>query len=104
MIEKLEQYNKKFNKDKPMSILKKKPEESKKPANLPLHKSSAVRAPTSDIETGFGAKKEQLPVEEEQPRLTTEEISLGIEQAKAASDAPSLDLAAFEAALKQKHD
>ena len=41
---------------------------------------------------------------EEEARLTNEEITVGVEQAKAALNAPPLDLLAFEAALKQKHD
>ena len=41
---------------------------------------------------------------EEEARLTSEEITAGVEQAKEALNAPPLDLLAFEAALKQKHD
>ena len=37
-------------------------------------------------------------------KLTTEQITAGVEQAKAAVNAPPLDLLAFEAALKQKHE
>ena len=66
MIEKLEQYNKKFGKGQapPISILKQKPEESKKPVNLPAHKSMARRAPELEDIPGFGAPKQQVMVEE----------------------------------------
>ena len=40
----------------------------------------------------------------EEAKLTTEQITAGVEQAKAAVNAPPLDLLAFEAALKQKHE
>ena len=66
---------------------------------LPMHKSSAMRAPTPIEETGFGAGPAKRHVEisaEQEARLTTEEISEGIKQAREAADAPTLDLNAFE--------
>lgn len=104
MLEKLEQYNKKFGnkvgQGKPVSILKKKVE---KPPMLPQHKSSAFRAPEPEA-SGLGAPKVRVQEqEEEEPRLTQEEITEGIKRAQEAADAPSLDLQQFEEALKRKH-
>ena len=68
----------KFGKDKPKGILKSKPEESKKPLNLPAHKSMARRAPELEDIPGFGAPKQQTVMIEEkkevesEARLTTE--------------------------------
>jgi len=41
---------------------------------------------------------------EEEARLSTQQISLGVQQAREAMNAPPTDLLAFEKALKQKHD
>lgn len=106
MLEKLEMYNKKFGKNvgqtQPNSILKKK---INKPPMLPQHKSSAMRAPEPEM-SGLGAPrvKKQEAIDEEEPRLTSEEITEGIQRAQEAIDAPSLDLAQFEEALKRKHE
>ena len=41
---------------------------------------------------------------EDEARLTSDAITAGVEEAREALNAPPLDLLAFEAALKQKHD
>ena len=49
---------------------------------MPQHKSKAMRAPEPIEETGFGAPIEKRKVEivqEQEVRLTTEEITAGIE-------------------------
>ena len=67
------------------------------PSRPPL-KSKAMRAP-QDASSGQG--ETISPAEE--AKLTTEQITAGVEQAKAAVNAPPLDLLAFEEALKHKH-
>lgn len=69
---------------KPVSILKNsklKEATSKDMPMLPMNKSSAMRAPEPIDETGFGAGPVKRHVEisqEQEVRLTTEEISEGI--------------------------
>jgi hypothetical protein len=41
---------------------------------------------------------------EEEARLTTEQITEGVQKAKEAMNAPPLDLVAFEEQLKKKHE
>ena len=55
---------------------------------------------THDASTGQGPDP---PVKDE-ARLTNDEITAGVDEARAAANAPSLDLLAFEEALKKKHD
>ena len=61
-----------------------------------LPKSMAVRVSAEDEEP-------KLDFEEE-ARLTTDEITRGVQQAREAMNEPTLDLLAFEQALKKKHD
>ena len=78
----------------------------------PPLKSKAFRAPedpsieskqmTQDASAGQAAQEELTAADE--TRLTTEEISLGVEEAREALNAPPMDLLAFEEALKKKHD
>ena len=60
--------------------------------------SKALRAKE---DAGTGQEQALSPAEE--AKLTTEQITAGVEKAKEAVNAPPLDLLAFEAALKQKH-
>ena len=74
--------------------------------NLPGFKSKALR-PKAEMEDGnTSTVTEQLPqmTPEEEARLTTEQITQGVEMAKEALNAVPLDLLAFEEKLKQKHD
>ena len=41
---------------------------------------------------------------EEEARLTTDEITRGVEKAREAMNEPTIDLLAFEQALKKKHE
>ena len=49
--------------------------------------------------------KEEAKLEfEEEARLTTDEITRGVEKAREAMNQPTIDLLAFEQALKKKHE
>ena len=71
--------------------------------------SKAPMPQLSQLKSQAFRPKEEAKVEEEQTaeedaRLTTEEITKGVQKAKESLNAPPLDLAAFEEALKKKHD
>jgi len=55
---------------------------------------------THDASTGQGPD----PIIKDEARLTSEAITCGVDEARAAVNAPPLDLLAFEEALKKKHD
>ena len=105
MREKLAKFNKDHagsgGKAMPKSILKKPPVDATA-IKMPAHLSKARRAPVQIEDQQI---QEQAPVTEEQEaRLTTEQISDGVQKAREAVNAPSDDLLAFEKELKAKHD
>ena len=68
-----------------------------RPAEDPSVEASQI---TQDASTGQGPD----PSVKDEARLTNDEITAGVDEARAAANAPSLDLLAFEEALKKKHD
>lgn len=85
------------------SILKKKDAVEAAPIQMPSHMSKAHRAPIQ-IE---GQSQETSPTaltEEQDARLTTSQITEGVQRAREAVNAPSADLLEFEKQLKFKYD
>ena len=74
----------------------------------PGFKSKAVRPQPETSDSGVSTTIEPLQMPqmtpEEEDRLTTEQITDGVNQAKEAMNAPPMDLIAFEEQLKQKHE
>ena len=60
-----------------------------------------MRAPEDKKEVKFAEEEEVVEVE---VKLSPDEIAKGIEEAREAVNAPSLDLVEFEKQLKAKHD
>lgn len=60
-----------------------------------------MRAPEEKKEVKFAEEEE---VVEAEVKLSPDEIARGIEEAREAVNAPSLDLVEFEKQLKAKHD
>merc|ERR1712091_547883 len=98
MREKLNMLRKDAGTGLPKSILKKKDMDAQA-IQMPAHMSKAHRAPIQ-----IEGNPEPHLTEEQEARLTSEQITEGVNKARDAMNAPTHDLLEFEKQLKAKHD
>ena len=73
---------------------------NRQPVNQGILKNNKPPIPSDLHKNNVSASKISA---EQEARLTTREITLGVEKARKALNEPSTDLIAFEEALKKKH-